>query len=276
MSIQAKWKTLVTFALLPLAAACSDDANLTGPGGGNGSGGTVSLSVSVPAGAGGSAAFTGPGAFDIVLVDGASTLTITRAAMILREIELELMNDDDCDDHLPGLDDDCEEFETGPTLIELPMDGSVDQVLTINDVEPGVYDEVEFEVHKLGDDPADLAFLAEPGHAIFDDVSILVEGTFDDGSASGAQAFVFTTDLNEEQERALFPPIEVTDVTSSVNVTLSIDVSTWFDVPGSSLVNPASANKGGPNEGVVKENIKNSIDAFEDDDHDGEDDRGSS
>ena len=38
------------------------------------------------------------------------------------------------------------------------------------------------------------------------------------------------------------------------------------------LIDPSSANKGNPNEGVVKNNIENSFETFEDEDHDGEDD----
>ena len=45
----------------------------------------------------------------------------------------------------------------------------------------------------------------------------------------------------------------------------------WFRDGSGALVEPTSANKGGLNEGLVKENIKNSIDAFEDEDEDGDD-----
>jgi hypothetical protein len=37
-------------------------------------------------------------------------------------------------------------------------------------------------------------------------------------------------------------------------------------------VDPATGNKGGANESLVKENIKQSIEAFEDENHDGHDD----
>ena len=40
--------------------------------------------------------------------------------------ELERLLDDDCD-LLEGSDDECEEFEVGPFLLELPLDGTVDQ-----------------------------------------------------------------------------------------------------------------------------------------------------
>jgi hypothetical protein len=35
-------------------------------------------------------------------------------------------------------------------------------------------------------------------------------------------------------------------------------------------VDPATANQGQPNENLVKDNIRRSFDAFEDDDHDGQ------
>jgi len=255
-------------ALLPLAAACSDDASTSpmGPGSGGGETGSVTLSLAVAAPAAASALLASPALFDIVLNDGASELVMTRVAMVLREIELERQFDDDCDDHVSGSDDDCEEFSTGPMILELPLDGSVDQVLSISGVPADTYDEVEFEIHKPEDDSAeDIAFLqANPD---FRRVSIRVEGTFD-----GAP-FVYTTDLNEEQEHALVPPLVVTDGSAPVNVTLSVDVGGWFLV-GGTLVDPRSANEGGPNESAVEDNIERSIDLFEDDDRDGDDDSG--
>ena len=40
------------------------------------------------------------------------------------------------------------------------------------------------------------------------------------------------------------------------------------------LVDPATANADGPNEELVENNIQRSLNVFEDDDHDGEDDHG--
>jgi len=97
-------------------------------------------------------------------------------------------------------------------------------------------------------------------------VSIRVEGTFD------GETFVYLTDLNEDQEYALVPPLEVTESTGPVNLTLSIDVTTWFVTSGGSLIDPTSANKGGANENLVEDNIEGSIEIFEDDDRDGDDD----
>lgn len=95
-------------------------------------------------------------------------------------------------------------------------------------------------------------------------VSIRVKGTFND------QPFEYTTDLNAKQELVLAPPLEIVEGVST-NVTLSVDVSTWFKVNGV-LVNPETANDGQPNKGLVEDNIKASIEGFEDEDKDGEED----
>ena len=81
-----------------------------------------------------------------------------------------------------------------------------------------------------------------------------------------------TTDIDEEQEYDLVPPLVVDEMTTSVNVTLLVDLDSLFRDLLGNLVNPQSANKGGVNESLVNENIKQSFEAFEDDDRDGEDD----
>lgn len=192
---------------------------------------------------------------DITLNDGTSELVLTRVALVLREIELERVSAEDCLD-----DDDCEEFETGPVLLELPLDGTVTTAVTV-DVPADTYDELEFEIHKP-ESSDDAAFIA--ANPDFSGVSIRVEGTFD------GNAFVYTTDLDAEQEIELDPPLMVGE-TESVNLTLRLDVTTWFE-NGGTLVDPATANDGGANEGLVENNIEQSIDVFEDDDRDGDDD----
>ncbi len=64
------------------------------------------------------------------------------------------------------------------------------------------------------------------------------------------------------------PPLTIEVGGAPVNLTLELDVGTWF-LSGGTLVDPDSANDGGENEGLVENNIKNSIDAFRDDDRNG-------
>lgn len=200
-----------------------------------------------------------------VVIRGSDTVIIRRVELVLREIELELLNDD-CPDS-SGVDDDaCEEFSTSIQLVDLPLGNATDKTITI-EIPAGVYDELEFEIHKP-DDSTDAAFIA--AHPDFADVSIRVSGTFSQGGTRSD--FVYITDLNEEQEIELDPPLDVT-TDGAINVTLRLDVGTWFlAAGGSALVDPASANNGGPNENLVENNIRASIDAFHDDDSDGLDD----
>jgi len=203
------------------------------------------------------------GAFPTSLLqdDGVHSLVITRVAVVVREIELKRMSDDDCDDLLGEEHAACEAFEAGPLLLELPLDGSVHQI-SVAEVAPDVYDEIEIDVHKPEDDGIeDVQFLLQ--HPDFKDVSIRVEGTFD------GDDFVFFQDLNEERELDLVPPLEVEKGFESVNLTLELDVGSWFRTSGLSLLDPRTGNKGGPNEELVEENIRASIRAFADSDKDG-------
>lgn len=220
-----------------------------------------------------SAAFGGSGISPSVMQAGDSTVVrlgndtiiIRSVDLVLREIELERLEVADCD--LIEGNDDCEEFETGPVLVSLPL-GSANTEKTVTiEVQPGTYDEVEFEVHKP-DAQQDAAFIA--ANPAFADISIRVTGTY--SNAGTRSNFTFTSDLNEEQEIALVPAL-VVDEGGAANVTLRLDVSSWFLNAGrTALVDPATANKNQPNENLVRDNIRASIDAFRDDDSDGLDD----
>lgn len=198
-----------------------------------------------------------------VVALGNDTVIIRSVEVVLRRIELKRIDAVACDS-IDG-NDDCEEFETGPVLVSLPLGNGTDRVIAVN-LPDGTYDKFEATIHKpsLSDDAAFIA--ANPA---FDGVSIRVIGTY---SAAGSRSdFVYTSDLDAEQEFDLVPPLTVTG--GSANVTLRLDIATWFlGTGGTALVDPASANKGGANEGVVKNNIEQSIDAFRDDNSDGRDD----
>jgi len=240
-------------AAAALAAACSDG---TGPG----SDGTVSLSFTTQLG-GPAAQLSRVGALDDTITAGGDVIIITRAQIVLREIELKRQDDDGCE--ALGMDDDdgCEEFSTGPMLLDLPLSGQVATAITIAP-DTGVYDEIDFELHKPESDGDDDAFLAQ--HPDFEGVSIRVQGTFN------GEPFTYESDLDVEQENELNPPLVITDTSVGTNVTMHVDISTWFR-NGASLVDPRTANKGGVNEGIVKENVKVSFKAFEDEDRDGDD-----
>lgn len=200
-----------------------------------------------------------------VIALGNDTIVIRSVELVLREIELKRVEAASCDAVMGN--DDCEEFEVGPVLVTLPLGGTATATVVAVDAPAGIYDQLEFEVHKP-ESSDDAAFIA--AHPDFDGVAIRVIGTY---SQAGARSdFVFTSDLSAEQQVLLSPPVTVSDGVAT-NVTLRLDIGSWFlNAGGTALIDPSSANKGQPNESVAKDRIQASIDAFRDDDHDGHDD----
>ena len=247
-------KKVFLVMLAAAVAACSE-----------GTTGAVSLAMSAaPLGVATAPQVTTAGDSTVIAL-GSDTIVLRSVQVVLREIELKPIEDAACD--TVGNDDGCEEFEAGAVLASLPLGTTATETMISVSAPPGQYDQLEFKIHKP-ESSDDAAFIA--ANPTFDGVSIRVSGTY---SQAGTRSdFVFTSDLDAQQEVELAPPITVS-AGAGTSVTLRVDVSTWFlDVGGTALVDPASANKGQVNEGVVKDRIQASIDAFRDDDHDGHDD----
>lgn len=202
-----------------------------------------------------------------MIVMGNDTIIIRSVELVLREVELKKVETESCDD-IAG-NDDCDEFETGSILVALPLGTTATETVVSVNAPPGMYDELKFKIHKPENDSTeDAAFLA--ANPTFAGVSIRVKGTY--SQAGSRSDFTYESDLDAEQEVLLSPPLTVSDG-QPANVTLRIDISTWFlNGSATALVNPATANKGQANESVVRDNIEASIDAFRDDDHNGHDD----
>jgi hypothetical protein len=249
-----------------LLAACADNT-----------GGRLSLNLSAvrPGAAAASVGAFGGAASPVVVTAGDSTIIalgndtiiLRSVELVLREIELKRVEAAACDS-IEG-NDDCEEFETGTTLVSLPLGTTaIDAVVSVN-APAGMYDKLEFKIHKP-ESSDDATFIA--ANPDFNGISIRVTGTY---SQAGTRSnFTFTSDLDASEEVELSTPLTVSDG-QPANVTLRVDVSSWFLNAGrTALVDPASGNTGQANEGVVRSNIEASFDAFRDDDHDGHDDDG--
>lgn len=259
-------KTLTWLALAPalVLTACSNSTT---------SGLSFSLTARKAGAPGPSAPFSAAAAVPSVTTTGDSTvivlgndsIIVRSAELVLKEVELKRSDVASCD-AVPG-NGDCEEFETGAALVSLPLGSSaIAQQVSVN-APPGTYDALEFKIHKpsSGDDAAFIA--ANPDFA---NISIRVTGTY--SQAGTRSAFTFTSEVDQSEESSLVPPITVAEG-QAANVTLRVDISGWFLNAGkTALVDPASANGGQPNQGVVANNIQASFKAFEDDNHDGQED----
>jgi hypothetical protein len=242
----------------------------TGPAGGR------QITLSIAGTALNASAAPGAAAAESVTVAG-HTLVLDHVSLVLRKIELKrvestVCSDDDSTSSGPAAsdgsgegehsgDDGCEEIAVGPLLVDLPLGGEVERVLSVP-VDSGTFRGVEFKIHQLESTPADQDLLA--AHPELMGVSVMATGTFD------GQAFTFTSDVTAKQESSLDPPLVVADGVDA-NLTLKVDVGAWFTVNGG-LVDPAQAASGQPLASVVRDNIRRSFRLFEDHDHDGKDD----
>ena len=177
-----------------------------------------------------------------------------------------LHDDGGNDDGDDGHSDACESFNAGPYLLDVPLGSEVEKAFSVV-VDTGTFDQVRFKIHKPEDDsgdPKDVAFLTD--HPDYNKVSIRVVGSFN------GTPFVYTTDLNAKQKLIFATPLVVAESMQNVDVTIKVDVSNWFSNGAGGLVDPTTGNKGGENENLVKDNIRDSFRAFRDDNRDGEDD----
>ena len=193
------------------------------------------------------------------------TLVLSKIELVLRDIKFKRVEGGaDCDDleAAGNAKDDCERFVTGPMLLDLPLGGAPERVVSV-EVDSGTYRQVEFRIHKPEDENGDASFLA--AHPDLKKISVRVTGQYD------GNGFVYISDLSAKQRNDLTPPL-VVGSKAATDVTLKVDVATWF-AAGGSLIDPATALKGQPNDNVVRDNIRRSFHWFEDKDHDGKDDR---
>jgi hypothetical protein len=197
---------------------------------------------------------------------GTHTLVITSAAVSLTRLELSTLDSAGCaeDDHPEHDDDRCHELKADPMLVDLPTDNSVVSVLSLQ-LPAGTYRALEAKIRPVrSDDNGGSAFLT--AHPEFANASVRVEGSFD------GTPFVYTGAPNASLELTFDPPLTVGSSATTLTVHVSID--RWFTDRSGNLIDPATANAGGANEQLVRDNVRRSFHAFEDNEHHGDDGHG--
>lgn len=179
----------------------------------------------------------------------AGNVTITSARVVIAEIELKSSVGD-------SLDFELEE----PFVKDLVVGSTLHEIETIQ-VPPGSFKELEIELDELKAEHGS-AFTANPK---LQNHSILIKGYLND---TPSDTFEFTSDLEEEQEQEFEPPIVLDDSSTSTNIVLTINMDTWFVDENGNFIDPRAPE----NKSAIEENIKNSIDVFEDKNDDGEKD----
>jgi len=237
-----RFRSLLLAPTAIIAAACSDSSSPNGR--------ALGISFSSQS-ASASAAVA-----DVTVNGGGNTLVITKAQVVVRRIKLKGTTAGTCSDDDTAADD-CRSVFIGPMLVDLPLTtGNVTSISAA--LPPDTYRQIEFRIHKPGSDGPDAAFRA--ANPTFANISIRVEGTFN------GTAFLYTSALDEKQTLTFNPAVTVG--ADNQNVTIQFDVASWF-VNGSTVINPATANSGGANENLVRDRIRSSLRAIEDDDRNG-------
>ncbi|MGK7313169.1 MAG: hypothetical protein ACN0LA_13095 [Candidatus Longimicrobiales bacterium M2_2A_002] len=224
-----KW---IAVALVGLVATACDEST--------GLGGSTQVSVDFATRATTSASVLGFGQVARSMdVNGSNgVLTLDTVHVIVNEFELERVEDlAGCDSTSAGEDDDfCEEFETGPSLLNLPLEGGTSTAV-MADIPEGEYDEIEFEIEDLEDDEDDPVEAAEIEDlrteilAQFPDWprkgSVRVVGTF---TPTGGDPVPFTVyaEAEIEVELEFASPFVVTADDVSRTITVEFSPSDWF------------------------------------------------
>lgn len=170
-----------------------------------------------------------------------AVLVVDRARMMLGELEIEGRTE-------------ASEFETGPEVLELGLDGEPTSV-AISEVPAGKYQELGFEM-RLGahDDVEESVDFGGEKPA-----SIIVDGAFEN------EAFSFRSEYAAELEFDL-GDLRVRDG-ETATVTVTFDVAAWFFDKNGTIVDPSAPGS----QQIIDGNIRDSVAAHaeeEDDDDD--------
>lgn len=177
-------------------------------------------------------------------------LSITEAKLLVRDIEFESY-----------LDQDSLDFETGPLVINLNLEGGLTEV-AVGDIRPGVYDEIEFDIHKPEDNetPPDSDFrIGDSGDERF---SIVIRGTID------GEDFLYRSNENFDIELEFNTPITIEEGNQVYDITLNVDMSAWFMDEQGNPLDPRNFDQ----VNAIDESIERSFEAFKDEDRDGNED----
>lgn len=195
---------------------------------------------------------------------GVDALVITRVQLVLAELELQRAGGTCTSGDADSSSDSCAELELPPTMIELPVNGNVVSAVSVP-VPPGSYSAFEAKI-TLADTGRRGGAALIAAHPELRAASVRVEGTFN------GKPFTYIGATRAQIESRFDPPL-VADG-SGINVTVRVNLTGWFRTSSGALIDPATANAGGPNAELVSTNIARSFVAFCDDDRDGRDDSG--
>jgi hypothetical protein len=195
---------------------------------------------------------------DSFIAQGRDTIFLRRVRLVLMEMAIAPSVSNECEEEEGEDNPPCVDFHEDPFVLEVPLGrGSVRN--SAERAPATEYNLFQLIIH-TPDSSKDAALLrANPD---LDGASVRVDGVLSRGGAR--RDFVFVTPFNEQEEIALEPAVAVAS-RDTLRITLHVDVGSWFtNSSHATLLDPASAAVGGPNEHTVKDNIRMSLRVFRD------------
>jgi len=251
---------LTGLAACTLVAACSSD--MTG-----GNRHNVQLSFTTNA----TVASAANGVAADLVVGPNDELVLQKVQLVFGKMELDRRGDANCvgdvenedddrgdGDHGDMNNDECEELELNPVLVDVPVDDALHPVINVP-LPDGTFRELEARLEPARD--RFTSFNTMNPNLV--GKSVRVEGTFK------GTPFVFTSSVRAKLEME-FDPALVIDATTR-NATVAIDVRKWFLNSSNAVIDPTTATPGSFNLALIENNIRRSFHAFEDNDERGED-----
>lgn len=182
-------------------------------------------------------------------------IQLTEVKIMLKDVQL----DREAEDVEREIDDGRDEVDiiVGPYDVKLSLTGMTTD-FAVGNIPTGIYEEVEFTIHKL--EASEIS--PDPEFIDGDErYSIVAKGTYN------GTPFTYKSRNSFHQEKEFDAPLQINE-NELVSVTITVDPFIWFYKDGITL-DPSDVS----NENDIDNNIAKSFqNAFQDDDHDGEDD----
>lgn len=182
---------------------------------------------------------------DTLTISGSNgQLMIHDLRFIVEDFELE-RTDSECGDVASSEDEDCEEFKSDPFFVDLPLNADTLNLNT-SSIEPGLYEELEFEIDDLdldeeeeGEDRTVKQELAALVRNEFPDwpneASMVVSGSFISSNGDTTDYMIFA-EAEVEIELEFNPPLEISENSIDKLLRINIDPVSWFTRPDGTVL----------------------------------------
>ena len=226
------------------AAACGDlfgsDAQLR----------DASMSFGVPGSASSSNAVGADAGGLIVITGGGHTVDLESADVVFGQVRFERLTTDGDDDADTDEDTDADSdsdsdhdeavFKAGAVTVSLPLDSGVITPFT-GALPAGSYTKVKMDADFLR-----------------------IRGTYD------GEAFDVTVPINAELDMRFSPPLDLTESSDPIHISVNVDVATWFRDANGNTIDPRQLATDAELRAQFRNRVRASFRDFEDSDRDGD------